>query len=44
VIGKTGCHRRGYPQRLVNPTEIVVHEVQRDAGFVVLNLLAESVG
>jgi hypothetical protein len=31
---------RGYPERLMPPDEVVVHEVQGDGGFVVLDLLA----
>ena len=36
-------HRRGDPQRLMNPAEVVVHEVQRDRRDMVLDLLAEGV-
>ena len=38
MIGDSGFHRRSDAQRLVNPAEIVVHEVRRDGMLVALNL------
>jgi len=34
----------GVKRSLVNPGEVVVHEVERDGGDVVLQLLRKSVG
>ena len=44
VIRNPCLHRRCDPQRLVNPAEVVVHEVEGDRRDVVLQLLAEGVG
>ena len=43
MIGYASFHRRRDPQGLVNPREIIMHEVKSDLISVVLNLFAESV-
>lgn len=43
MICDSRFHRWGYAQSLVNPAEVVVHEVERDVVLQVLNLLAECV-
>ncbi len=44
MIGHTRRHRRRHPQGLVNPTEIVVGEVQRQRRLEVRQFLAERIG
>ena len=44
MIGYARFHSRSNPQRLVNPREIVVHEVERHRRLVVVHLLGEPVG
>ena len=44
VIGDTRFHCGCDAQGLVNPAEVVVHEVNRGGVFMVFQLLAESVG
>ena len=44
MVRNTRFHGRGNPQRLVNPGEVVVHEVEADRVRVVLDLLGEAVG
>jgi len=44
VVRDPRRHGWRHPQRLVNPTEVVVHEVQRDGSAVILDLLGEGVG
>jgi hypothetical protein len=41
---ETCFHCGGNAQRLVNPAEIVVHEVERDGGLMVLDFLGERIG
>ena len=43
MIADTGFHCRSNPQRLVNPPEVVIHEVQGDRVLQVLDLLREGV-
>lgn len=43
MVADARLHRRGYAKRLVNPTEVVVHEVERHSRVVVLDLLGEGV-
>ena len=38
-----GFHRRSDAQGLVNPAEVVVHEVKRNGGGVVLDLLGKPI-
>lgn len=42
MIGHSGLHRWGNPQRLVNAAEIVAHEVQRNRVRVVINFLEKA--
>ena len=44
MVRNAGFHRWRYAQRLMDATEIVVHEVQRHGMLQVLQLLAEAVG
>src|SRR5882672_8426706 len=44
MIGDASRNRRAGAESLVLPTEVVVGEVQRDRGGVVVDLLAESIG
>jgi hypothetical protein len=44
VIGQASFHRWRHAQALVYPTEIIIREVQSASCFVVVQLLAESVG
>jgi hypothetical protein len=44
VVGDSRFHRGRDAQGLVNPAEIVVHEVNRGMVFVVVQLLAKGVG
>lgn len=44
MISYTSLHRRRYPQGLMNPGEVVMHEVERDGMGLVLDLLAERIG
>jgi hypothetical protein len=39
VVSQPRFHRGCDAQGLVNPTEVIVHDVQRDVVAVVLNLL-----
>jgi hypothetical protein len=39
MIRNPCLHRRSYPQGLVNPTEIIIHEVQRYRMAKILSLL-----
>ena len=43
MVGHACFHCRGYTQRLVYTTEIVMHIVERHSRRMILNLLAESV-
>lgn len=43
MLGHVRGHRWRYPQRLVNPTEVVVHEVQRHRVAQVFDALAERI-
>jgi hypothetical protein len=43
VIGNARLHRRSNTQALVNPTEVVVHEVQGRHVLQIFDLLAEGV-
>src|ERR1035437_3028522 len=43
VVRDARFHGRGDPESLVNPAEVVVHEVERDGRFEVLDLLREGV-
>jgi predicted methyltransferase len=43
MIAESSFHRWRNPQRLVNPAEVVMHEIQRNHVAVVLQLLAESI-
>jgi hypothetical protein len=44
VIGKASFHRRGNAQRLVNPAEVVVREMERHGVGEVLDFLGERIG
>jgi len=44
VVGKSGLHGRSNPQRLVNPAEVVMHEIDRQRVRVVFHLFAKGVG
>ena len=44
MVRDAGFHRWRDAQGLVNPAEVVVHEVERDSVCVVLNFLRERVG
>lgn len=44
MIGYSCLHRRGDSQCLVNPGEVVVHEMQRHGMGLVFDLLAKGVG
>ena len=44
VIADSGFHRRRDPERLVNPREVVIHEVQGHCVPQVVDLLRERVG
>lgn len=44
MIGYSGLHCRGDSQRLMNPGEIVVHEVEGHGMGLVFYLLAERIG
>ena len=44
MVGDTGFHRGRNAQGLVNPAEVVMHEMNRGGVLVVLQLLAECVG
>ena len=44
MIGNSGLHRWCNAQGLVNPAEIVVHEIQGDCRLVVFQLLCMSPG
>ena len=44
MIRNTSGHRQSNPQRLMNPSKAVVHEVDCHHEGVVLKFLAESVG
>lgn len=39
MICNSGLHRWSDAQSLVNPAKIVIHEVERDHVFVILDLL-----
>jgi hypothetical protein len=39
MVGNARFHRWRYAQGLVNPAEIVVHEIERNHVFVIFNLL-----
>ena len=39
VVSDPSFHRRRDPERLVNPGEVVMHEVERDGCLVVVHLL-----
>jgi len=39
VVSDLRRHRRGATKCLMNPAEVVMHEVKRNGGFVVGNLL-----
>jgi len=43
MIAKTRLHRWRNPQRLVHPTEVVMHIVQRNRVPMILQLLAKTV-
>lgn len=43
MVGHFGSHGRSRFDRLVNPAEVVVHEMQRDGVAVIFNLFAEGV-
>ena len=43
MIGYACFYRRGDAQRLVNPSEIVVHEVEGHGRFQVLHLFREGI-
>src|SRR5258708_18087122 len=43
MIRQTCFHCRGDSQRLMNPAEVVVHEIQGHGMTMILNFLAESV-
>jgi hypothetical protein len=43
VISYFGFHRWRATQGLMDSTKIVVHEMERNSRFVILNLLAEAV-
>lgn len=43
MIGYASLHRRSHAQSLVNPAEVIVHEVERHSMGLVLDLLAEGV-
>jgi hypothetical protein len=42
VIGETRLHGGCYPQRFVNPAEIVIHEMQGNSSFMVGDLLGDN--
>ena len=44
VVGDSGSHSRGNPQRLVDAAEIVIHEVQRNSVAEVFHLFGKSIG
>lgn len=44
MIADSAFHRRSYSQGLVNPPEVVMHEVQTNGALKVEHLFAESVG
>jgi hypothetical protein len=44
MVRNTGFHGWRYPESLVNPAKIVVHEVNGDHVLMVFQFLAESVG
>lgn len=44
MIGDSRLHRRGHAKCLVDPGEIIVHEVQGGRRLQVLDLLREGVG
>ena len=43
MIRDPRLHCWGYAQRLVNPAEVVVHEMKRHGVTVIIDLLAEAV-
>ena len=43
ILTKPGLHRRTNAQRLMNPTEIVMHVEQRDSVLMILKLPTERV-
>lgn len=44
MITDPGFHGRGHTKGLVDPAEVIIHEVQGDGMDVVLNLLGEPIG
>jgi hypothetical protein len=44
MIANPCFQRWRHPQRLVNPAEIVVHEMERNSVFQILEFFAECVG
>jgi hypothetical protein len=44
MIGEASGHRGRDAQALMNPAEVVVHEVQGNHRIVILNLFAECIG
>jgi len=44
MIRNARLHCRCNPQRLVNPAEVVIHEIKSRGEEMVFNLLTESVG
>src|SRR5438552_2996331 len=44
MIGETSSHRGRHFQGLMDPAEVIVHEVEREGVLKVLHLLAEGVG
>jgi hypothetical protein len=43
MIGDFRFHRRSDAERLVNPGEVVMHEMESDSMGLILNLLAECI-
>ena len=43
-VSDTRLHCRGHPKRLMNPHEVVIHEVERQGVLQVLHLLRERIG
>lgn len=44
LVRDSGGHRGSGPERLMDPNEVVVHEVKRDRMPEVIDLLRERVG
>ena len=44
VAGNSGFHRWRNPERLVNPAEVIVHKVEGNGVFEVIDFLGKAVG